>query len=80
MVAAAPWLSPDELAISYVSLILVLMLGGVLLAAVVTGARYVRRQNRRPSSPSRMVHDAWYEKPLVDSESGPTGDESSENE
>ncbi|MBL9125875.1 MAG: hypothetical protein JNG90_19695 [Planctomycetaceae bacterium] len=80
LLLAAAALDRNELAVSYAALALVAFLGFVLLVVVVSGARYVRRLNRRPLPPSKMVSDRWYEKPLVEPQLSTPSDEAPEGE
>jgi hypothetical protein len=66
LLLAAETLTDDELTIGFVAIVLVTLLGIILVAMVVVGARQVRRLNRRPTPPSQMASDRWYEKPLID--------------
>lgn len=63
---ASGTLTDKQLTVGFVAIVLTSLLGLLLLTAVIIGARYVRRINRRPMPPSQMVSDRWYEKPLVD--------------
>lgn len=75
MLAVAPPRT-QQISTGFAAILLVSLLGGLLLAAVIVGARYVRRLNRRPLRPSQMASDRWYEKPLVDPDVEHAGDES----
>jgi len=77
---ATATINKEQLAVSYAAIALVSFLGVVILTAVVAGARYVRRLNRRPLPPSQMASDRWYEKPLVDPAAGQPSDETSDVE
>lgn len=72
---AAGTVSDEQLRSGFVALMLVSLLGLLMLTAVVVGARYVRRLNRRPTPPSKMASDRWYEKPLIEPTTGASNEE-----
>ncbi|HUY32255.1 MAG TPA: hypothetical protein VMV69_05705 [Pirellulales bacterium] len=63
--APKPDLTPLVRAKMLMALLALTVLGIGLVAAVILGGWMVRRLARQPVSPSRVVDDAWYAKPLV---------------
>lgn len=58
-------LDPRQSTRLLVALILIIVVGFVLIASVLTWGRRMRRLLRRHRGPSRMSQDDWYAKPLV---------------